>query len=237
MLAIAFIVPTYLAGRMGARNPETIAISKQLVDFSLWVLISGIIGARIFYVLLNIDSFRNNPWETIMFHHGGLVFYGGLLGAIVGGFCFLKRKKLPLALSVDFISPWIALGHAIGRIGCFLNGCCYGKSTSGLLGVRFPDIPYTIYPTQIFSSLGLLVIFFILQYYYTKSHGSGQVFLAYLCLYSLFRFCIEFFRGDSDPVLRNLSIFQVISIGIFGISTVAFVLKWKNIPLRSERRT
>jgi phosphatidylglycerol:prolipoprotein diacylglycerol transferase len=158
-----------------------------------------------------------------MLQHGGLVWYGGLTFAIIFGVVYLKIKKQPILAILDLISPYIALAQSIGRIGCFLNGCCFGKYWQEL-NIR--------YPTQVFSSLSLLFIFLILKILYEKRDGflilskKGNIFFLYLAFYSTKRFFIEFLRGDTQPFILNLTIFQIISIAIFIFAIASFFINF-----------
>ena len=209
MLAVAFLISNYLASR---RSHIFNLPGDYINNLTLILLVSGIIGARVFYVLMNIEYFSKKPLESFMISRGGLVFYGGLLLAFLSGIIFSKINKLSILDTADLIAPFAALGHAIGRIGCFLNGCCYGKETISPLGIKYPGIDAKIYPTQLFSSAGLFIIFLILFYLQPKRKFKGQVLFLYLILYGISRFFIEFLRGDLMPVYYNLTLTQLISI-------------------------
>ncbi|MCX5714008.1 MAG: prolipoprotein diacylglyceryl transferase, partial [Candidatus Omnitrophica bacterium] len=158
MLALAFVVGQFLAARQSRKeklSPETV------FNFLFLSVIAGIAGARIFYVLENIRYYLADPVEIIMFQHGGLSWFGGL---ILGGFCgllYLKKKNMPVYQLLDLVVPFLALAQAIGRIGCLLNGCCYGKPSEW--GFYFPGSGQILIPTQAYSSLALIVIFFVLS--------------------------------------------------------------------------
>lgn len=215
MLAISAFVCIFLlsceAKRQGF-NPDII------IDFVFWILVSGIVGGRIFYVLLNLAFFKQNPKEIFMLWHGGLVWYGGLFAGIIFGLLYLKIKKLPMLKTIDLVAPYASLGQAIGRIGCFLNGCCFGKTVS--LGAY----SFAQFPVQLFSSLNLCIIFLILKYRQKKSHPTGEIFFLYLMLASLERFIAEFFRGDSSVFIGNLTIFQIISLIVLVVSFYGKIL-------------
>lgn len=209
MLAVAFIVATSLV----SRRVHLFNISKDSIGgLALTLLISGIIGARTFYVLLNIGYFSRHPFEALLINRGGLVFYGGVLLATLAGVVFVRIHKLSILDTADLVAPFVALGHAIGRIGCFLNGCCYGKPTSSVLGVIFPHSDVRVYPTQLFSSAGLFIIFFLLFYLQGRRRFRGHIILLYLILYGIFRFCMDFLRGDLQALFYGLTIAQIISV-------------------------
>ena len=208
MLVLAFLVSSTLACIQAKRqniNPETI------FNLSFIVFISGVIGARLFYIIENIDYYIKNLLEIFMLQHGGLSWFGGLLLGVFVGILYLKRKKIPVYKILDLVIPFVALGQAIGRIGCLLNGCCFGK---GLI------------PTQAYSSLLLIFIFVFLRFLQDKSHKDGEIFFLYLVLYSIKRFFIEFWRADNTVIFSGLTLFQVLSIIIFLLSLIKlFIIK------------
>ncbi len=206
-LVAAFIVAINLAMRQAKKegaNPDFI------FNFAFTVFILGIIGARILYILLDLDFFLRNPIEIIMLQHGGLDWFGGLFLGSVSGLLFLKSKKLNILKVVDLLVPFVALGQAIGRIGCLLNGCCYGRPWQ--YGIYFPVHEAVLIPTQAYSTLSLLVIFVILRFLQDRPHTQGKVFFAYLLLCGIERFLIEFFRNDSLRIFWGLTIFQLLSL-------------------------
>jgi len=210
MLVVAFLVGSSLAVRRARRkniNPDII------FNLCFLAFISGIIGARFFYVLQNIGYYTENPLEIFMLQKGGLVWFGGLIAGIGGAVFYLKFKKLSVYKILDLVVPYLALAQSIGRIGCLLNGCCFGKNSTW--GIYFATHEATLIPTQIYSSLLLLVIFIILRLLEERPHKAGEIVSAYLILYSLKRFFIEFLRGDSNTIFLNLTLFQLISIVIF----------------------
>jgi phosphatidylglycerol:prolipoprotein diacylglycerol transferase len=148
-----------------------------------------------------------------MLQKGGLSWYGGLISAGVIGPLYLKIKKIPVYKILDLIAPFLALGQAIGRIGCLLNGCCFGKETP--YGIYFPVHDKIIFPSQMVSVILMLIIFMILRVLQDKPHAQGRIFFLYLFLYSLKRFFVEFIRSDNPAVIFNLTLFQIISFIIF----------------------
>lgn len=210
MLAIAVVVCTFMLVRDARRKN----ISADIIfDLVFWVIVGGILGARFFYVLLNHSFFIENPHEIIMIQNGGLAWQGGLIfGAMVGAL-FIKRKKLSLPGMLDLVAPYLALGQSIGRIGCFLNGCCFGKELAG--GIYFPVHDARLHPTQMYLSAGLFIIFLILRRYQKFSGIPGLVFALYLILASSLRFGVEFFRADHEVIFFGFSVYQFVCFGIF----------------------
>ena len=217
LIAVGFLVASALAAKRAAAtglDPE------RIQGVAITALIAGLAGGRIAYVLLRWDLFRNNPLEILRLDHGGLVFFGGLAGGLLGGVWALRRAGLPVAKTVDLLIPPLTLAHALGRIGCFLNGCCYGKPTALPWGVRFPGEEFSRHPTQILEALALVAIFFFLKRLERRGPPPGTVLLAYGLSYGLWRFCIEFLRADNPPLALGLTIFQWISLGIMVVSAL-----------------
>ncbi|MEW5895176.1 MAG: prolipoprotein diacylglyceryl transferase, partial [Candidatus Omnitrophota bacterium] len=194
MVALAAIICSVLMARESVRRGYR---SSEVVDFVFWTVLSGIVGARIFYVLLNISFFLKHPLQIVLIHEGGLAWQGGFFLAGVFVFVFIKKKHWPLWQTADFIAPYLALGHAIGRIGCFLNGCCYGREVPW--GIYFPVHDAHLHPTQLYESLSLFILFFLLKYFQKKTQ-AGQTFAFYLIAASFIRFIVEFFRADHVPL-------------------------------------
>jgi len=244
MLALAFLVGTWTAGR---RAPLTGIAGEKIVDAGLWLILGGIIGARIFYVVSYWDTlmadplFPKAPWaEVFMVQRGGLVYYGGLIGASLACIAFTRKRNLPLWKVADVLTPSIALGYAFGRVGCLLRGCCYGRTCDLPWAIRFPeDNPYhpptdPVHPTQIYDSLLNLVFYLALALLYRRKRFDGQIFATYLMGYALLRSFEELFRGDYAPAqLRGgLTPAHLVSIGIFVAGAVLF---WMRRPRQSMK--
>lgn len=223
MVAIAFIVATYLAKLEASREDID---PQKILDLSICLVISGVIGGRILYVLQNLSYYFRYPYQIFMLNRGGLSFYGGFGLAVISAIIFLKREDLPASKILDIIAPYLALGQSIGRIGCFLNGCCYGKPTNFFFAVYFPEEFLARHPTQLYASLNLLLIFIILRVF------RGPIFLLYCLLYSGSRFFIEYLRGDNLPVFATFTIHQLISVGIFIVSGIFL---WKRLRSSTSR--
>jgi phosphatidylglycerol:prolipoprotein diacylglycerol transferase len=165
--------------------------------------------------LLNLKEYRTNPLEMVMITHGGLVFYGGAIFAFLAALVYMKKAVLPLLDTLDLLVPFVALGHAIGRIGCFLNGCCFGRPACGFFGAVFQDgIPRI--PTQLYSSLLLLCLFLYLKARLERRKFRGQVAYSYLMLYPAGRIFMELLRGDNAVAVSvlgmGLSFSQLVSL-------------------------
>ena len=222
MLFIAVITSVSLLVREGGAlgyNKDTI------FDFGTVILFSGIAGARLLYICLNFSFYIKNPKEIFMLHHGGLAILGGILVAIIAAFIFSKSRNLPFLKILDLIVPFVALGHSIGRIGCFLNGCCYGMPSK--FGIYFPVHNDVLIPTQLISSFLLLILFIVLRLKQSRPHLAGEIFISYILYYSALRFFIEFLRADSPKLFLGLTIFQYFCIVLFISGALFYNLTWK----------
>lgn len=224
MVAIGFAFSAFFIYR---RAPKFNIDKDRAVDLTIVVLISGIIGARLLYVLLNLSFYIANPIEIIMLSKGGLVWYGGFIAALLAMIIYIRIAHLNFWAVVDMIAPYAALGQAFGRIGCFLNGCCYGmKVSSGFpFAVTFPCDNDPRFPSQLVSAGLLFIIFIILLIWQNRRRFAGEIFLAYCVLYSSKRFSMEFLRGDNPRILLGLTISQIISALIFIVTLTVFI--WK----------
>ncbi|MBR3899522.1 MAG: prolipoprotein diacylglyceryl transferase, partial [Elusimicrobiaceae bacterium] len=171
--------------------------------------VAALAGSKLLFLIVSWQELGADFSQRIIFalknFRYGFVFLGGAVTAVIALIYYIKKKKLPLLQTADFFVVGLPLGHAIGRIGCFLAGCCFGKPTQMPWGVSFTH-PHSLvpehlhhtplHPTQLYEVGANLILFFILQYYYKKPHKNGGVFAAYVIGYCTIRFCIEFFRGD-----------------------------------------
>lgn len=222
MAGLGFIAAIFTATYCGRKNQIK---GEDISDLALYIMISAIIGARLFYVLVEPGFFMANPLEIFKVWNGGLVFYGGFILAVITSIVFVKLRSLDLGKTADSIAPGIAIGHSFGRIGCFFAGCCYGKATDLPFGIVFNNsnslapTGVCLHPTQIYSSLSNFFIFLVLIYFMGKKKKDGDVFLLYLFLYGVLRMIIEYFRGDN----RGELIFNILStsqfIGIVAVLT------------------
>lgn len=210
MVALGFLFAILLAIKIAKRvNID----AEKILDASLFALIGAIIGARTAYVIFYWYELKS-PWEAFMVWHGGLVFYGGLVAAILAVILAAKMLKLNALDMLDVAAPATALGYALGRIGCFLNGCCYGGPCS---------LPWAVHPTQIYSSLaGLIMLALLLQVFY-KRKFPGQVFALGITAYSIYRFIIEYFRVN-PAVFMGLNSAQIFSLLLFVTGSVLYAV-------------
>lgn len=206
--------------------------TDAVMDLYIFGVAGGLIGAKLLYGIVELPTIINDPKFIIESLGSGLVVYGGIIGGIITGYIYCKRKKLDFWTYLDLLVPSLALAQGFGRIGCFGAGCCYGRETDSLLGVVFRNSFYApngvkLIPTQLFSSAGDFIIAGILLYFSTKSKRKGQVAGLYLILYSIGRFIVEMFRGDPRGNIGVLSTSQFICLFMFfiGIYIFGFVNK------------
>jgi len=235
MVALGFAVAILLS-RLEA--PRFNIDKDKLIDFGIVILVGGLMGARLFFVVMNFKYYIANPIQILNLTKGGLVWYGGFLTGILVGVVFVKKNGINFWDGADLLAPFIALAQSIGRIGCFLNGCCWGiiAPRDYKLGVIFPHESVLRHPTQIYESVILLILFLILRKWQKLRHFKGEIFIAYTMLYSLSRFMLEFFRADNPKILIGFTIGQLISVAILlaclGILVFKFLL-WKKKSSRS----
>lgn len=198
-LALAFLAGILISLRYAKKE----GLNPQFVfDLAIYDIIAAIVGARLFYVIGQWDYFRSNLLEVFMVQNGGLVFLGGFFLALAVTLIYAVSKKIPLLKLFDALAPGVSLGYAIARIGCFLNGCCFGVPTNSWLGVRFPPGSLAasycpgeaVYPTQLYSMTLMFLVFLFLAWLYPRKRFDGQLFFWWLVLYSVYRFLVELIR-------------------------------------------
>ena len=222
MIALAFLAGLWTATLRARREKIP---GEVIADVTLWLMVGGIIGARIVYVATYWrEEFAEQPLtEIFMIQHGGLVYYGGLVGAMIAGMIYIRWKKLPLWKIADVLAPSCALGNVFGRIGCLLNGCCYGRACSLPWAISFPaDNPlkpptYPVHPTQIYDALLNFGVYLFLAWLFRRKKFDGQIFTTYLLCYAVTRSFVEYFRGDYTNLHYHLGLTpaQWISVPIF----------------------
>jgi len=236
LVAAAFLVGLWTASRRASRDgipPEKIS------DAGVWLILGTILGARGLYVLSYWkEHFAGKPWTDIfMVQQGGLVYYGGLAGATLAGILYIRRQRLPLWKFADAIAPSIALGYFVGRFGCLMNGCCFGRPTSLPWAIHFPaDHPTLgadVHPVQIYDALLNLGFYFFLAWLHRRKKFDGQVFAAYLIGYAVLRSVAELFRGDY-PVRYLGGVVTPAQLVGAGILVAGLVLFWK-LPRRQPK--
>jgi phosphatidylglycerol:prolipoprotein diacylglycerol transferase len=239
----------YLAGILYLfRKAGPAGFSKDdLSDLVFYTVLSGMLGAKLFYAVTYWDALGPDLLSRALFllrsFQYGFVFYGGLLAGGTAFFLTARRKKLDALKAADLAAPALALGHAFGRVGCFLAGCCHGGAAGGPLAVTFTNpasevsplcLGVPLHPVQLYEAAGNLLIFLVVNAMLSRRLAArlrpGLPVLAYAALYALLRFFLEFLRGDDRGAARlGLSPAQLISAAVFfGALAAAAVLKVKN---------
>lgn len=232
LVAVGFLAGLWTASRRAARSGLP---GEAIADLGFWLLVGAIVGARALYVATFWrDQFADKPIWEIFRLRSGFVFYGGLIGASVAGTLCTRGKKLPFWKVADVLTPSIALGHAFGRLGCLMTGCCYGRKCDWPWAIRFPEGHDThplglaatpVHPTQIYEALLNLGLYAGLAWLYRRKKFDGQVFAAYLVSYAVVRSLVEFFRGDY-PVHYLGGWATPAHLVSFGILAAGLILLW-----------
>jgi phosphatidylglycerol:prolipoprotein diacylglycerol transferase len=201
------------------RAPRLGLDATEASNFIILLFLSGILGARFYYVILNWQAeFSSKPFDEVFrIDKGGQVFYGGFLGALLFLFWWCRWKKRSFADLADALVPPLAMGQALGRVGCFMNGCCFGSPCDHFWAVPPPAgvVGSWVHPVQLYEVIGLLDIFVALLVIEKLKRFPGYTACSYVILYSILRFVVEFFRGDiSRPLPGHLTIAQGLSIAM-----------------------
>lgn len=250
MLMVAFLVAITIA-RWRAKK-EGLDPNK-ITDLGIYLVCAGILGARLFFIIQFYKEYQHHLLSIFKIYEGGLVYYGGLFAGIVTLFVYVRKNHLPFLKVVDILMPSAALGLAFGRIGCFLNGCCFGKVAAHIpWAVQFPrtldktgmvdgspafvhqyeiglislsethSLP--IHPTQLYSFVADVILFFLLSAFLRYRKKTGEVLLMFGILYPVIRFSIESLRDDNPLIFGLFTIAQIISIGMFAVSVSLFTV-------------
>lgn len=208
----------------------------DVMDLSFYCVLGAILGARVLYVIVEWDFYRMNLSEIWMVHRGGLVFYGGFMGSVAILAWQLHRRSLPVGAFADAIAPAIALGHGVGRIGCFLNGCCYGREGT-FLACHFPFLGdpegFRRLPIQLWEAGLCFALAAFLWSLPAAQMAKGRIFALYVGAYGAFRFGFEFLRDDPRGMIADgfLSTSQGLAIVAIAGSAVIWILAGKKAAL------
>jgi len=186
--------------------------AEETADLVLWFTVASFLGARLFYVFQNFGYYAGNPLEIFAIWQGGVVFYGGVFAGLFFLWAYSRFKKRPFFKITDFFAPYVLLAHGVGRIGCFLNGCCYGKFTTLPWAVSYPLGPETVHPVQLYEALFNFSMFPVLLGCHRRKSFEGQTSFLYFALYGAGRFFLEQFRGDNVAVVGSLTLPQGVSL-------------------------
>src|SRR5499427_4922719 len=247
LLAAAYLLGLQLAlTRAKARGLD----SSKGVGLGIYIIISALVGAKLLLLVTDFKTFKSNPAELFNLLREGGVFYGGLIVAVLVALWYIRRVGLPLWTTCDVFAPGIALGHVIGRMGCFFAGCCFGRPTNVPWAITFTDpfaaanvgtpLNQPLHPTQLYEAgAELLILIFLLT---TEKRGrkfAGRTFWLYMLLYSVSRFVIEFYRGDERGNVGPFSTSQFVSVILapLAIGMLFYLGRWAGDPVRSGARS
>jgi phosphatidylglycerol:prolipoprotein diacylglycerol transferase len=231
LLALAYLAGLKLAMvRAKARGLD----ANRVLDLGIYIIISALVGAKLLLLVTDYQTFSRDPRELLTLARSGGVFYGGLILAVTVALWYIRRIGLPLWTTCDVFAPGVALGHVVGRFGCFFAGCCYGKPTKLPWGITFTDpfaaanvgtpLGVPLHPTQLYEAGAELVILGVLLATERKGRPfPGRTFWLYMLLYAVSRFFIEFFRGDERGVVGMFSTSQFISVLLAPLAIVMLV--------------
>ena len=241
LLALSFVLGVLYIKRVVERDGKPF---EPYLTIATLMILGGVVGARLFYVLFHLEEFAGNwaatinPFQEGQFGIAGLNLYGGVLVALAATIWYCRRAKLSVLETFDYFSPTLGIGLAVTRIGCFLNGCCFGLPTSAPWGIKFPDgsIPDFVFhdqhlhPTQIYSSLYGLLLFLFLNWLLPRKRFTGQLVAFLFMAEATFRFLIEDLRyyesemkftlGDSTVTYN-----QIISVALFAAGLIIFAVQ------------
>jgi phosphatidylglycerol---prolipoprotein diacylglyceryl transferase len=215
-----FVAAGFLFGILNATyRAKTEGIEPERVnDLGIWLVIAGMVGGKLFHILFFWHDFIAG-WRAagLASLREGFVFFGGFIAASLTTVVYCRVKKLSLLKVADALGPSVALGHAFGRLGCFFEGCCFGKACTVPWAVQFPaphmmtGIP--VHPTQLYEAAGNLAIFAALSAYYRHKKFDGQIWWLYILSYAVLRFVVEFFRGDyAVHYFRVFTLGQIVAV-------------------------
>lgn len=212
LVAIGVLVGGLIFQRVSYRRGYPPELTSQLL---FWIVIWGLIGGRLLHIAVHISYYYRHPFDIIRIRNGGLAIEGAVIAVLVFVIVYSKIRRFDLREMLDIIALSTPLGEAIGRLGCFLNGCCYGRPTEFFWGVKFPFSPDRLHPTQLYYSALYILLFLFLWKLYKKRLKAGIVFSCYILGFSLIRYLVDMLRGDLSPTFIGLYPTQVIAIFLF----------------------
>ncbi len=233
LIALAFLAGLWTTVRLAKR----IGLAPEMVsNLAVYCAIAGIAGAKLFMFLFDIGDYIRDPGQifTMATLQAAGVFHGGFIAALLVAVLYMRKQHLPVWRTMDVFAPGVALGQAIGRIGCFAAGCCWGKECSLPWGVRFRSdfaapvpLDKILHPVQLYESAANLILFGILYRYFKSSPREGNVIGLYLVLYSAIRFVVEFFRVHEQALVGPFSLTQWIALALLVLGAV-FLMRPRN---------
>ena len=205
---LALVLMSRTAARWGFPPPE------KVFDLVFVTVFAGFVGARVLYVIQQWSFYRDHWLDVFKIWEGGLIFSGGMLGSFLGLYFYSRKYRLSFLNSCDLAVTFIPLVHAFGRVGCFLNGCCYGRPCELAWAVQYPFLTERVHPVQIYEAVFNLGLFGFLISLYPKRRFAGEITSLYFIIYSAIRFLLEYWRGDQQVLFFSLT-GQQITVGLF----------------------
>ena len=228
LLALAYLAGLQLAVVRARRAGLD---SARIMDLGIYLIIAALVGAKLMLIVVDFSYFRDHPKELLSLARVGGVFYGGLIFALLVGLWLVRRYKLPVWSAADMYAPGVALGHIIGRLGCLLAGCCYGRATDLPWGITFTSpvaaasagtpLGIPLHPTQIYDAGAELLILIVLLVLERRGRSyPGRTWWLYMLLYAVARFIVEIFRADDRGIILGFSTSQFVSLVLAPIAIV-----------------
>jgi phosphatidylglycerol:prolipoprotein diacylglycerol transferase len=208
---------------------------QRVMDLGIWIIISALAGAKLLLFAVNFKQFSGNPRELLALARSGGVFYGGLIAGVAVALWYMRRHRMPLWTTTDVFAPGIALGHIVGRLGCLMAGCCFGRPAAVPWAITFRDpaaaanvgtpLGVPLHPTQLYEAGAEALILLVLLALERRGRPfPGRTFWTYMLLYGASRFFIEFYRGDNrGMVFDAVSTSQFVSLILVPLSIVMLV--------------
>jgi phosphatidylglycerol---prolipoprotein diacylglyceryl transferase len=242
LLAVSYLLGLWLAMR---RARKWGLDANRILDLGIYIIIAALIGAKLLLLVVDFDQFSRSPGDLLTLARSGGVFYGGLILAVVVGFWYVSRHRLPFWTTCDVFAPGIALGHVTGRLGCLAAGCCYGRPADVPWAITFTNplaaanvgtpLGIPLHPTQIYEAGAELLILGLLLA--TERRGrpfAGRTFWAYMFLYAVSRYIIEIYRGDPRGMVLGFSTSQFISLVLAPLSVAMLIYLSRTSPEAPE---
>ncbi len=241
LMALAFLAGIATWWRLGRREGRDAAWAS---DLAFWIMLAGIVGARVAYILSDWRYFQTHPAEILRVDRGGLIFYGGFIGSVLMVLFLARQRRVPALGLGDLVVTALPVGHLLGRIGCFLNGCCFGRPLPGPLGIQYPhDSPawwahteaglittearwsLPVHAVQLYEAAANLILYLVLLRLYPRRKRTGDVVMVYLLVYPPIRFAMEFLRGDARLHWWQWTGAQGVSLALWAAGALLWIIR------------